>query len=69
RLSYDEGKTWSVGKSLYAGSSAYSTLTILDDGDIGLLFEKDNYTKHLFIRFSLQWLTEGQDQYVPTRDR
>ena len=69
RLSYDEGKTWSVGKTLYAGSSAYSTLTILDDGDIGLLFEKDNYTKHLFIRFSLQWLTEGQDQYVPTRDR
>ena len=42
RISYDEGKTWSEGKTIYPGSSAYSSLTILENGDIGLFFEKDN---------------------------
>lgn len=30
RVSYDEGKTWSKGKSVYKGPSAYSSLTILE---------------------------------------
>lgn len=63
RISYDEGKTWSKGKTIYAGSSAYSSLTILKNGDIGLLFEKDDYTKNEFTSFSLEWLTNGKDTY------
>ncbi|MCL3781029.1 exo-alpha-sialidase [Prolixibacteraceae bacterium JC049] len=62
RISYDEGKTWSDGKTVYAGSSAYSTLTILKNGDIGLLFEKDDYKSNQFVSFSLKWLTDGKDK-------
>ncbi len=64
RISYDEGKTWSKGKTIYTGSSAYSSLTILKNGDIGLFFEKDDYKKNEFISFSLNWLTDGSDKYI-----
>lgn len=63
RISYDEGKNWSEGKTIYAGSSAYSSLTILKNGDIGLFFEQDEYTKNPFVSFSLKWLTDGNDKY------
>lgn len=63
RISYDEGKTWSEGKTIYPGSSAYSSMTILENGDIGLFFEKDDYTKNVFVSFSLNWLTDGEDKY------
>ena len=63
RISYDEGKTWNEGKTIYAGSSAYSSLTILENGDIGLFFEQDNHTKNPFVSFSLEWLTDGEDEY------
>ncbi|MFD0762795.1 exo-alpha-sialidase [Lutibacter aestuarii] len=65
RISYDEGKTWSEGKTIYAGSSAYSSLTILKNGDIGLFFEQDEYTKNPFVSFSLEWLTDGKDTLSP----
>jgi sialidase-1 len=64
RVSYDEGATWTDGKTIYAGDSAYSSMTILKNGDIGLLFEKDDYTGNVFVRFSLEWLTDGRDKYV-----
>ena len=63
RISYDEGMTWSEGKTIYAGGSAYSSLTILENGEIGLLFEKDGYKENVFVRFSLAWLTDGEDTY------
>ncbi len=63
RVSYDEGKTWSKGKSIYKGSSAYSSLTVLKNGNIGVFFEKDGYTENVFVSFSLKWLTDGKDKY------
>lgn len=63
RISYDEGKTWSKGKTIYAGSAAYSSMTILKNGDIGLLFEKEGYTENVFVSFSLEWLTDGKDVF------
>ena len=63
RISYDEGKTWTEGKTIYGGGSAYSSLTILDNGDIGVFFEKDDYTQNTFVSFSLKWLTDGKDNY------
>lgn len=63
RISYDEGKTWSEGKTIYPGSSAYSSLTILKNGDIGLFFEKEEYAENPFLSFSLKWLTDGNDKY------
>ncbi|MEE8452660.1 MAG: sialidase family protein [Thermoguttaceae bacterium] len=61
RLSYDEGRTWPVAKRIYTGSSAYSDLVVLSDGTIGCLYERDNYGKITFARFTLEWLTDGQD--------
>jgi sialidase-1 len=69
RISYDEGQSWTEGKTIYGGSSAYSSLSVLADGDIGLLFEKDDYQENAFVRFSLEWLTDGKDQYLKTPEK
>ncbi|UZH55424.1 exo-alpha-sialidase [Salinimicrobium tongyeongense] len=61
RISYDEGKSWSEGKTVYAGGAAYSSLTILENGEIGVFFEKDDYKENAFTSFSLEWLTDGED--------
>ena len=61
RLSCDEGKTWPVAKVLEKGSSAYSDLTVLPDGDIGCLFEDDGYKRIVFARFPLRWLTAKEN--------
>ena len=61
RISYDEGETWSKGKTIYSGKSAYSSMTILKNGDVGLFFEKDDYKENVFVSFSLEWLTDGND--------
>lgn len=63
RISYDEGKTWTEGKTIYAGPSAYSSLTVLKNGDIGLFFEQDEYTKNPFVSITLEWLTDGKDKF------
>jgi sialidase-1 len=60
-ISYDEGRSWKYAKTIYAGSAAYSSMTILENGDIGLFFEKDEYRKNVFVSFSLEWLTDGND--------
>ncbi len=62
RLSYDDGKTWPVSKVIYEAGYAYSCLTRLADGSLGLLFEKDGYKSITFARFTLDWLTDGKDK-------
>lgn len=62
RISYDEGVSWTEGKTIYEGGSAYSTMTVLKNGDIALFFEKDDYKENVFVHFSLEWLTDGMDQ-------
>ena len=62
RLSYDEGRSWPVAKVIHEGSAAYSDLVILPDQSIGCLYERDNYGKITFARFTLQWLTDGKDR-------
>jgi sialidase-1 len=59
RVSYDDGKSWPVSKSLDAGLSAYSCLAILPDKSIGCLYERGfgtPYEKIILSRFSLSWL-------------
>jgi len=56
KISYDEGKTWTKGKTIYAGSAAYSDLVVMKNGDIGLLFEKNEYTENVFLSFPFQWI-------------
>ncbi len=65
RLSYDEGETWPIAKRLHAGPSAYSSLAVLADGNIGCLYEAGNenaYQWIRFARFSLGWLTDVREQ-------
>ena len=40
--SFDEGKTWSLKKEIYSGTSAYSDLVQVNKYEIGLLYERDN---------------------------
>lgn len=61
RISYDEGKSWKYSKTIYKGKSAYSSLCILENGDIGIFFEKDDYKNNVFTKVSLEWLTNGED--------
>lgn len=64
KLSYDDGDTWPVEKVVHEGPSAYSCLTRLPNGDLGLFYErgeKGTYEKLTFARFNLEWLTGGKD--------
>ncbi len=61
KISFDEGKSWSAGKTIYAGNSAYSSISILANGNLGVLFEKDTYNTIAFTQFTLQLLTDGKD--------
>lgn len=71
-MSYDEGKTWPVSRSLAAGRAAYSDLAVLPDGTILCFYEagnpkieKDDPKPYGFLtmaRFNLEWLTNGKDK-------
>jgi sialidase-1 len=56
RVSTDDGKTWPFSKEVYSGAAAYSDLVVQQDQQIGILYEKDNYTKIAYVRFSYDWL-------------
>ena len=66
-VSYDEGTTWPVKRSIAAGESAYSSVTILPDGTIGVYLEEDGSIpyKMYFLNYSLDWLTNGADSFTP----
>ena len=56
RVSPDGGASWPVSRQLYAGSAAYSSICILPDHSIGVLFEKDDYSRITFVRVEAEWL-------------
>ena len=59
-LSRDGGKTWPVSKLVDERPSAYSCLTVLSDGSVGLLYEsgdKHSVAELVFARFTLDWLS------------
>jgi len=58
RVSPDGGDSWPASRSVYAGPSAYSSICILPDRSIGILFEKDNYTRITFARVEEAWLLD-----------
>ncbi len=68
RISYDEGASWTVKRTVEAGPSGYSDLAVLPDGTILCFYEASrngstgNAAERLLLaRFSLDWLTEGKD--------
>jgi sialidase-1 len=56
RVSCDDGATWPGVRTIRSGFSAYSTVTRLDDGRFGVLYE-GNYTDNMpFAAFDDAWL-------------
>ncbi|CAF4950971.1 unnamed protein product [Rotaria sp. Silwood1] len=47
-ISQDNGENWTYIKTIYQGSSSYSSLTIMNDESIGLLYEWANKTDVIF---------------------
>jgi len=71
RLSYDEGATWTAGKTIWPHPASYSDIAVLDDMTIGYVYERgDKGTTHFwdevhFARFNLEWLTDSRDSIGP----
>ena len=63
RISFDEGKNWIKDFLIYGKTeneqsidyAAYSDLVQIADKQIGVLYEKDNYTSIKFIAISFKW--------------
>jgi sialidase-1 len=51
KISYDEGTTWPEQKTIYTGSAAYSSLSMLQNGD-RFIFRKRPLTSRMVL-FSL----------------
>ncbi len=70
KLSYDEGKTWPVARSIESGISGYSDLAVGPDGFAYCFYERgsvdDSHYRpaHLTVAcFNLEWLTDGGDRF------
>ena len=64
RISYDEARTWTEPRTIYAGPAAYSDLAILADQTAGALYENGKrwpYDKITFVRMDLEWISNGTD--------
>ena len=62
KLSYDGGGTWPVVKTLHEGPTAYSCLTVLQDGRIACFYEagqNNPYEKITLATFTLDWLCKA----------
>ena len=63
RASQDDGQTWPVSRLVDARPSAYSSLGVLPDGDVGILYEageRGPYESIVFARLPLGWLMDGK---------
>jgi sialidase-1 len=59
RLSYDEGQTWPVKKTVDPGSGGYSDLAVTPAATILCFYGKPD--RLVVARTNLEWLTDGQD--------
>lgn len=60
--SRDGGLTWSESRVLNAGPSGYSTVVQMNDGEIGVLYERgavSSVEKITFARFPLSWVGQS----------
>ena len=70
KLSYNDGQTWSVNKTVEPGGSMYSDLAVARDGTILLFYGRSTKTgfagdRLTLARFNLAWLTDGKDTGQP----
>lgn len=69
--SMDQGKSWPVRRTLWESYSAYSSLTVLQDGTIGVLLEEGKWDSGIpgedgfriwFVRLPYEWLLDSQNK-------
>ncbi|MBB74824.1 MAG: glycosyl hydrolase [Planctomycetaceae bacterium] len=56
RISYDEGHSWPVAHVLYAKAAAYSSLAVLPNREVGVLFERDDYSRISFATIGIEFV-------------
>ena len=64
RVSLDQGQSWPYKRKIDDLPAAYSCMTILPDGDIGILYETgelSSISRLVFARFPLTWLVGTND--------
>ena len=64
KMSTDEARSWPVARLVNEGLSGYSDMAVLPDMSVGMLYEngeKAYNEKITFARFTLEWLTQGDD--------
>jgi sialidase-1 len=66
KVSYDEGQTWAVNKTIEGRWSAYSDIAVATDGTILCFYgrgAKSSFAGNrlTLARFNLEWLTDGSD--------
>ena len=61
-MSEDEGKTWSLGKTVCDGEAAYSEVTRLKNGNVGIISEENDRPAYdiYFTEVSLNWIKQGK---------
>jgi len=63
RVSQDDGRTWPYERVIHEGPAAYSSLAMLRDRTVGLLYEcgeRGPYERITFTRFDLKWVKSGR---------
>ncbi len=66
KLSYDEGRTWTVNKPIEPGPSMYSDIAVTHAGTILCFYGRGTQPGFAgaaltLARFNLEWLTDGKD--------
>jgi sialidase-1 len=56
RLSCTDGATWAASRVLVEGAAAYSTMAMLPNGDVGVLFERGAYAAISYVRVPVSWV-------------
>ena len=59
RASVDEGESWPFEQVIHEGPAAYSSMAMMPDGQVGILYEKGDkspYETVTFTKFPLEWL-------------
>lgn len=66
-VSEDNGKTWPIRKTVVTSPSAYSSMTVLPDGSIGILTEEsqnDHYSYDIwYTRIPIDVILKGDENY------
>ena len=61
-ISSSDGYEWEYSRLVTPGFFAYSCLSSLPDGNIGLLYETGDYRRIVFTSFSVEWVKEGDSE-------